>query len=554
MKKINMLKRLLAFVVLLGFSLSLNAQVAPNKYWVQFTDKDNSPYSLDNPEEFLSERSLERRQMYGIALDEFDIPVNPSYLQAVAETGAEILNPSKWLNGVTVRTTDASVLEAIAELPFVENTRELVNNPVKQMIKEKEYFSNESLKPIVSKEITNGFYGYAQVQIEQLNGIDLHDMGYQGQGMWIGVCDGGYQDADFHQTFDSVRESGRLLGTKDFVHKNGNVYTESTHGTSCWSLMAGYEPNVYVGTAPLASYYLCRTEDVNSENLIEEYNWVSAAEHLDSLGIDLITTSLGYVDFDDYQWNHAYSDLDGETAVMTIGSEIASSRGIMCVNSAGNSGGTANPYISVPADGENVVTVGAVGSYNERAYFSSVGPTADGRIKPDVMAHGYGTSVASYGGSYYEGSGTSFSAPVLAGMLTCLWQAHRDKPADVVRDILRQSSDRADNPDNEYGYGIPDFVEALNLLGEEELVANSENSFISVYPNPSNGIVNVDLKIDGVVSVQVFDQLGKALYINDISKDNVDDMNMFLSSVNKGMYLLHVNNNGQCQTLKYIKY
>lgn len=554
MNKISMIKRLSAFILLLGLTTSLNAQIAPGKYWVQFTDKDNSPYSLDNPGEFLSERSLERRQMYGISLDEYDIPVNPSYLQAVAETGAEILNPSKWLNGVTIRTNNTSVLEAIAALPFVENTRELKDNKVKQIAKEKQYFNNETLKPLVSKEVTDDFYGYAFVQINQLNGIGLHDLGYQGQDMWIGVCDGGYQDADSHEAFDSVRDGGRLLGTKDFVYKNGNVYTDSNHGTSCWSLMAGYVPNLYVGTAPLASYYLCRTEDVNSENLIEEYNWVSAAEYLDSLGIDLITTSLGYVDFDDYQWNHGYIDLDGETAVMTIGSEIASSRGIMCVNSAGNSGGTANPYISVPADGENVVTVGAVGSYNERAYFSSVGPTADGRIKPDVMAHGYGTTVASYGGSYYEGSGTSFSAPVLAGMLSCLWQAHKDKPADVVRDILRQSSDRADNPDNEYGYGIPDFMEALDLLGEEELIQNTENSFISVYPNPSNGLVNVNLQIDGEVSVQVFDCIGKALYINNISNDNVGELNAFLSSVNKGMYLLHVNNNGHCQTVKYIKY
>ncbi len=554
MRKFLSLKKLLFSAVITVFAVSLNAQIAPNKHWVQFTDKNNSPFSIDNPEEYLSERALERRQAYDIVIDEYDIPVNPSYLQAVAETGAVLLNPSKWLNGVTIQTSDPAVLEAIASLPFVQNTRELKNDLIKQNIKEKQFFSNETIKPIVSKSPMDDFYGYAFVQINQLNGVELHALGYQGQDMWIGVCDGGFQDADFHQAFDSVRDSGRLIGTKDFVHKNGNVYTESTHGTSCWGLMAGYEPQVYVGTAPLASYFLCRTEDVNGENLIEEYNWVSAAEYLDSLGIDVISTSLGYVGFDDMQWDHEYSDLDGKTAVMTIGSEIACSRGIMCVTSAGNEGGTSNPYISVPADGENVFTIGAVGSNGQRAYFSSVGPTVDGRIKPDVMAHGYGTTVPSYGGSYYEGSGTSFSTPVLAGMLTCLWQAHKEKSAGMLRDIIRQSSNRFSNPDNEYGYGIPDFMVAFDMLGEKELYPNDDNIMISVYPNPSNGSVKTDLKIDGKVRVQIFDQMGKLLYISDVSKDNTDNLSLFLSSVNEGLYLLHINNNGMCQTIKYIKY
>ena len=184
---------------------------------------------------------------------------------------------------------------------------------------------------------------YAYPQINQLNGIALHETGYKGQGMWIGLCDGGYDFVDKHEVFEEMYNNDRLLGTRDYVNKDGNVYNGSSHGTSCLSLMAGNIPDKYVGTAPLASYYLCRTEDVKSENIIEEYNWVSAAEFLDSLGIDIISTSLGYVDFDNSQWDHVYSDLDGKTSVITIGSEIACSRGILCVTSAGNEGGTAFP-------------------------------------------------------------------------------------------------------------------------------------------------------------------------------------------------------------------
>ena len=553
-KKYLNMKRLFTLLVILGFCFTVKAQVAPDKYWIQFTDKNNTPYSINKPEEFLSERAIQRRQNYGIAIDQYDIPVNASYLQAVAETGATLLNPSKWLNGVTVEVSSQSVLQAIESLPFVQKTRVLKDDSYKQQLKKDSYFSDEFVQVAEEKTDVRSYYGYASPQIEQLNGVALHDLGYQGQGMWVGICDAGFDYVDQHEAFQSMYNENRFLGAKDFVYKNGVVYTESSHGTSCLGLMAANVPDKYVGTAPMASYFLCRTENVNSENVIEEYNWVSAAEHLDSLGIDVISTSLGYITFDDSQWDHVYSDLDGKTSVITIGSEIACSRGILCITSAGNDGGNAFPYISVPADGEHVLTIGAVGTNGERAYFSSIGPTYDGRVKPDVMAHGYGTTVVSPGmGAYYDGSGTSFACPVLAGMATCLWQAKKDYTPAEIRDALRQSGNMS-VPDNYYGYGIPDFMQAFESLFLEEKNDFVINSLISVYPNPSNGNVNIELEIEGKVEVKVFDQIGKLLYFNTISSDDKGGLDVFLSNLNEGMYFINLIGDEKNVTSKFIKY
>ena len=548
------MKRLFTLLVSLGFVFSLKAQIAPDKYWVQFTDKNNSPYSINKPEEYLSERAIQRRQDYNVAIDNYDIPVNPSYVLAVADKGATILNPSKWLNGVCVEVPNSSVINAIESLPFVQKVRALENDDEKQRIKEKTFFSNEFVTESENVD-SRSHYGSAFPQINQLNGVALHDMGYQGQGMWIGICDGGYDYVDKHEVFKDMYDSGRFLGAKDFVYKNGVVYTESSHGTSCLSLMAGNIPNKYVGTAPMASYFLCRTENVNSENVIEEYNWVSAAEFLDSLGIDVISTSLGYITFDNPQWNHVYDDLDGETSVITKGSEIACSKGILCITAAGNEGANAFPYISVPSDGKNVLTVGAVGANGVRAYFSSIGPTFDGRIKPDVMAHGYGVTVASPGeGSYYDGSGTSYACPVMAGMAACLWQANKHLPASAIRDALRLNSDKSSNPDNEYGYGIPDFYKALETLSLEENSDFVINSPLFVYPNPSNGNVNVALNIDGKLLVKVYDSLGKLLYSNNIDDGKTSDLGAFLTNLNEGLYLIRILNEDENFTMKFIKY
>lgn len=551
------MKRLFILLSFVFFTLSIKAQIAPEKYWIQFTDKEGTPYFINKPEDFLSERAIQRRLDYGIAIDEYDLPVNPAYLEAVAATGAKILHPSKWLNGVTVEVDDQFVLQAIESLHFVQTTRNLEDDPIKQKIKDESYFMDEYeyITAVGDVKTYDSYYGYAEPQIEQLNGIALHELGFQGQGMWIGVCDGGFSYVDKHEAFVSMYDENRFLGARDFVYENGDVYNESSHGTSCLGLMAANVPNKYVGTAPQASYYLCRTEDVKNENVIEEYNWVSAAEFLDSLGVDIISTSLGYVDFDDYQWNHVYSDLDGNTCVITKGSEIACSRGILCVTSAGNDGGTSFPYISAPADGEQVLTIGAVGTNGVRANFSSVGPTYDGRIKPDLMALGQGAAVVMAGeGEYYNnGNGTSFACPVLAGMAACLWQANRCSTAAEIRDALRESGNMT-SPNNNYGYGIPNFMMALDYLFWKNNSDFVINSALSVFPNPSNGNVKVLLKIEGNAEVKVYNQIGKLLYYNNINTYNSNGLDEFLSNVDSGVYIINLMCYEKNIITKFIKY
>ena len=546
------MKKLTLLLLVIFACVYAQAQIATNVYWVQFTDKNNSPYSIDAPEAYLSQRALDRRARLGIAIDEYDIPVNPQYLEAVANCGAELINPSKWLNGVTVYTTSPSVIEAINALEFVETVRNCPNNPEAQL--RKQQWLEKEMTLLTNGNPTRGYYGGGYTQITQLHADVLHDSGFKGEGMVVAILDGGFVGTDIHECFDNMREEGRLLGTRDFVYGSTSVYTQSTHGTSCLSTMAAFVPQTFVGTAPKASYYLFHTEDGDQENIIEEYNWVSGAEYADSLGVDITTTSLGYIDFDMSQWDHPFEHFDGQTAPMTIGAEIAASRGIICLVAAGNEGeGTCT--LGIPADAEHIITVGAVDDQGERAYFSSVGPTYDGRIKPDVMAMGYGTYVAgdpnSWWGSYYNGSGTSFATPVLAGAVTCLRQAFPDISVQDFCDAVRQVSNRADHPDNYNGYGIPDFAAALNLLHVEDTFVQKEE-IIMAYPNPAKGNIHIAMKEGYQAELSVFDVMGRQLYNYHFNGLNHTTLENYLNSLGAGIYFIKANSELGSQTLKLV--
>lgn len=545
MRKISIL------LLFLAATLFAQGQIATNIYWVQFTDKNDSPYSIDNPEAFLSPRALQRRANQGIGIDEYDLPVNPQYLQAVADCGAQLLNPSKWLNGVSIYTTQSSVLEAINALEFVETVRNCPNNLKAQEMKER-WLANE-MKASEHQSVSKGYYGGGATQINQINGMALHDSGYQGEGVVIAVLDGGFIGADSHPCFDNMREEGRLLGVRDFVYGSTSVYSQSSHGTSCLSTMAAYVPNTFVGTAPKASYYLFHTEDGYTENIVEEYNWVSGAELADSLGADVCSTSLGYVDFDMGQWDHPFEHFDGKTAPMSIGAEIAASRGIICLNSAGNNGDSWNGEctLGIPADAEHILSIGAVDRSRTRAYFSSVGPTYDGRIKPDVMAMGQETYVADAYGDYYNGSGTSFSNPVMAGAVACLRQAYPYASVQEICDIVRESGDRSTNPDVYYGYGIPDFGNALEMLHVAEQPLQAEE-IINVYPNPSNGDVHVALKGGHQAEVNVYDFMGRQLYTYNFNGLNHSSLERYLNTLGTGVYFIKAISDAGSQTLKVV--
>lgn len=538
------MKKVSLFLILLMVAMIAKAQIATNIYWVKFTDKANSPYSIDNPSEYLSQRALERRARLGIEIDEYDIPVNPQYLQAVEACGAQLLNPSKWLNGVSVYTNSQDVVNAINALEFVETVRNCPNYPEAQ--RDKEIWMENEMKASGNPVMTRGYYGGAETQVYQLRVNELHAMGYDGAGVHIAVLDGGFIGTDTHHTFDNMREEGRLLGIRDFVYGSESVYSQSTHGTSCLSTIAAYDPNNMVGTAPKASFYLFHTEDGNGENIVEEYNWVSGAELADSLGVDICTTSLGYIDFDMPQWDHPFEHFDGHTAPMSIGAEIAASRGIICTNSAGNEG-DGICTLGIPADAEHIVTVGAVDGSGNRALFSSCGPTYDGRIKPDVMAMGEDTYVASGWGGYYNGSGTSFSNPVLAGAVACLRQASPNASVQEICDALRAAGNNTGNPNNYDGYGIPDFVAALEMLDVEDVMV--ENEIISVFPNPSNGNVKVQLK-EGVdkSDMTVYDNIGRMI----VNTMNINEVESVLNNLGAGIYQVRVETENGNQTLKVV--
>jgi len=369
----------------------------------------------------------------------------------------------------------------------------------------------------------------------------------------IGILDGGFQEADTHIAFDSLRNDGQILGTKDFVHPGGNVYSESYHGTMVLSTMGSNVPGQMIGTAPKASFWLLRSEYVNTENLIEEYNWVSAAEFADSVGVDVINSSLGYIDFDMPEWNHTYPDMDGNTAICTIGADLAASKGILVVNSAGNSGDNWDfPYVGSPADGNEVFSIGAVDGNGDRASFSSIGPTSDGRIKPDVMAMGSGTAIASYGNSFSYGSGTSFSSPVTAGMSTCLWQANPSVPNLEIKFAIMQSGSRVLNPDNHYGYGIPDFQLARAVL-TSLTEARTSDKLALVIPNPIASSTKFSLLKDTNYSVIIFDAMGKSLFAIEGDKSIENNVEYELNNPKQGFYILHIQMSDKEQNIKIIK-
>lgn len=555
------MKKITFLIVALLTGIISFGQVAPDKYYIQFTDKDNSPYSISNPGEFLTQRALDRRAKYNIQITEQDIPVNPSYLQGVAGTGADLLFATKWLNGVSIYTTEQSVIDAILALPYVVGATKMNdrNNSIK-----KQYFENESIgdknKPEnlkSSSSVSSMDYGLGTNQIEQLNGILLHDDGFMGEGIVIAVLDGGFYAVDTHPLFDSLWANNQILGVKDFVHPGGSVYTESGHGRAVLSCMGANIQGQLVGTAPKASYWLLRPEYVVTENVLEEYNWVSAAEFADSVGADVINSSLGYIDFDMPQWDHTYDDMNGNTAVVTIGADIAESKGILVVNSAGNSGSNGSfPWIGAPADGFNVFSIGAVDGNGNRAGFSSIGPTADGRTKPDVMAQGQGSAVADDGTGVTWSSGTSFSSPIMAGISACLLQAFPDRTPAEIRAGIKQSGSNSGSPDNYMGWGIPDFMEAYSVLTTIEINdLNEEISFI--YPNPfsDNLTIELNLKTTEEVRITLMDVNGRLIFAESyVAVENEKlDLSNRINELNVGIYFLGITVDNATEIKRIIK-
>jgi len=440
-------------------------------YWVAFTHKPAGAYSLLQPQAYLGPRSIARRVRQGISIDSSDLPVHAPFLDSLRSAGAQVKHSSKWLNGATIRipNNDSLVLQRIYNLPFVRQT--LPNG--RKAGQDGRYPSHKLAVhpvplPISSVGRTSSGYGASSAQIRLHKGDFLHDLGYRGQGLRIAVFDAGFVAMPQIRAFDSLYARNGVLDAFDFVDMDSMVYELDGHGTYVMGCMAANLPGELMGTAPKAEYMLYRTENNvgGSENPIEEDNWVVAAERADSLGADVFNSSLIYTTFDVPGWNHSWADMDGNTTRMTRASDLAASKGILVVNSAGNYGGGPWFKIGAAADGDSVLAVGATDTLGVRIGFSSMGPTADGRIKPNVMAVGAGAATCAIPGPGVAlVSGTSFAGPIMAGLATCLWQALPNRQAYQILDLLERCSNRSTNPDTLNGYGVPNLQRALTLAG-----------------------------------------------------------------------------------------
>lgn len=519
--------------------------------WVYFKDKPNSATDLANPLTILSQRALDRRTKQGIALDSKDVPVYQPYIDEIAaSTGITVKAKSKWLNCVYVRGSQANInaLKSLASVLNVDFADKTLNSSLNKTKAKRKFTPVNKMK-----EMAVAFnYGTSLNQIQMLNGHLLHQANYTGSGKIIAVLDGGFPEVNTAQPFQRLRDNNQILGGYDFVNKNSNFYSGHPHGTAVLSLMGAYTEGQLIGTAPDAQYYLYITDDAASENPVEESNWVEAAEEADRVGVDIITSSLGYFGYDDAAYSHKYSDMTGNSAFASKGANIAFSKGIVVLTSAGNEGGFAEPHIGVPAEATNVIAVGAVQADKTYASFSSIGPSYDGRVKPDVTAQGQYPYVFSGGTINNGGSGTSYSCPILAGMVACLWQALPGKNAQQIKQLILQSSDNFAEPAvksrPQYGYGIPDFSLALaNGLSVSDF---SKTDFI-VYPNPTNDSISVTLPIDSdVKTIAIYTILGQKVLEKNISNQS---STISLKSLNSGIYFYKIESNTFSKSGKIIK-
>ena len=499
----------LAFVLLAQLS---NAQ--KSSYWILLKDKGINAYSLTQPEQFLSGKAIERRIRQQIPITATDIPVNTDYILQIKKAGVQVLNYSRWFNTVSIVCSDESLIDAVKALPFVKEIREINTsskaNPVLKWETDETELSSQAAMQNKNDRALD--YGRSYKQANQIGVTCMHDKGYLGQGVTIAVLDAGFVGADTLNAFDSLKINKQLLGTKDFVAGDSLVYESSTHGMMVLSCMVGNLPGKLIGTAPKASYWLFRTEDASSETLQEEMNWAVAAEYADSVGVDIINSSLGYNTFDDSTQNHTYADMDGNTTIITKAADIASGKGIVVTTSAGNSAGPPWFKITAPADADSVLTVGAVDSMGVIGGFSSRGPTYDGRIKPNTVARGVRAVVANTAGSISLVNGTSFSSPVTAGAVACLWQANKNKTNWELIQAIQKSASKYADPDSIMGYGIPDFCIANQLLTGVPKYNASDKSF-SVYPNPfhDNFVIAYSSDTEEQIAIELRDVTGRIL-------------------------------------------
>lgn len=535
-------------LLILGILIAntVSAQKA-GKYWF-FLKND---FNRNTTHLSLSTKAIQKREALNIAFDQNDFAIASSYVEQVNNLGGKVVFKSRWLNALSVIIDSKEDYNKIVALPFVKDV---------QLVKKYTQFRD----PVIQKKVNynrasydSAYYGSGFNQIKMLNGIDLHQKGYLGQGVTIAVFDNGYRGVDTIMAFDSLRAEGRIKAVYDFVHNNDQVYDEGDHGTMVLSTMASLTPDSLVGTAPKADYYLFVTEDNSQENTVEEDNWVRAIEYADSLGTDVTNTSLGYTEFQDPGTSYTYNDMDGNTTIITRAADMAAKKGMLVVNSAGNSGNDAWYYIGAPADGDSVLAIGAVNADGGIVGFSSRGPSSDGRVKPNVCAQGAYSAVALPNNSFSTSFGTSFSGPIIAGMSACLWQAHPNKSNMTIFNAIQQSSHLFETPNDDYGYGIPNYKLADSLLTEDTTFVSFDKFYSTLSPNPFIDELTLYLvsEIGEEVEVNVININGQIVASKSANLQpgrNAVSLNEFHAIV-PGLYFVSVPLNGEKRSLKMLK-
>jgi len=530
-------------LLLLQISITATAQ---QDAWIYLTDKPNVASSLASPISILTQKAIDRKQHHNIAIDERDVPVNEAYIADLkTQTGITVMAKSKWFNSVHVRGTEADInaLDALTYVDSIDFADKSLNSGSREFHAQDKYDNFEQQVVFT--------YGNTQNQVEMINADNLHVDDFTGEGITIAVMDSGFPNVNTMGAFQRLRDNGDLLDGYDFVTRNTDVYanTASSHGTRVLSDMAGYIQDQFVGTAPDASYYLFLTEDVSSENPVEESYWVEAAERADSLGVDMINTSLGYRVFDNPNYDYTPADMNGQVAFISKGASIAVEKGILVVVSAGNSGATTWQTVGAPADSPDVLSVGAVDENGNYVSFSSQGgPAQVGYQKPDVVARGGASYVVDQNNNITQNNGTSFSSPILCGGIASLWQAIPDASPTEVMDYVRQSASQYTTPEDLLGYGIPDLDLAKNIaLSLDE----SLRPAFSIYPNPVVNEIHIQFPENYInAGLKIYNQLGQRILNTNLTNtfNTVD-----VSFMSPGLFVLELNSEGNTKTYKFIK-
>jgi hypothetical protein len=543
--------RVFIFTLLLLQAFMMMAQApVQGKYWIEFKDKNGTPFCTSRPAEFLSARAIARRERAGIAITEEDLPVSPLYIAALRAKGARLHGVSRWLNAATV-VADSATAAGLRTLPFIDTVQYVGKHILPRNPPNRKTKSRTPLAKLPESSANTTVWGYAVRQNAALGIPLLHLAGHRGRDIRVVVMDGGFTNVDTLPFFDSLALNNRLFVGYDFVERDQAVFESAQHGTSVLSVMGANLPGYFVGTAPEATFFLVKTEDTGGEFPIEEANWIAGAEWADSIGADIINASLGYTAFNDARLSHTYRDLNGHTAIGSRGATIAAQKGMIICNSAGNSGDEPWHYIGVPADAPGIIAVGATNPRGKSASFSSTGPTADGRIKPDLSAPGESVITAGVSGTNLGMSnGTSLASPMLAGAIAALWSAYPEKTAAEIEKAVFEAADQYQAPDSLKGYGLPNLSVAWLRLGGywQENYSNSTGSGLFAFDRNAGElrILENNGVPEGMTQVTLYNILGQKTQSSAITvrRNEITEITLHgLENLPPGYYTLALSGN-----------